>query len=39
MHEDDCRTKKKRYILLLRDVLNDRIDRSGGRTEAAFKTE
>jgi len=39
MREDDCKFKNRRYICLLRDVLNDRIARSGGGTEAAFKTE
>jgi len=39
MHEDDCANEKKRYISLLRDLLNDRIARSGEETEAAFKTE
>jgi len=39
MQEDDCGIQKKRYISLLRDLLNDRIARSGGGNEAAFKTE
>ncbi len=39
MHEEDCENEKNRYISLLRDLLNDRIARSGEESEAAFKTE
>jgi len=39
MQVGSCALEKRRYIFLLRDDLDDRIDRSGGGNEAAFKTE